>query len=84
MATLNLKDPVIYAMTADLAEAWGTTKTGAVRRALAEAQTNTQAMTEARVTHVEALLRSLQPYLIPDATRESIDTDLYDDMGLPR
>jgi len=83
MATLNIKDPEVHQMASVLAKKWGTTRTGAVRRALSAAVSGA-GLDVAENDQIESLLDEISHYLIPGTTPESIDRDLYDENGLPR
>ena len=83
MTTLNIKDPEVHRMASVLAKKWGTTRTGAVRRALSKAVTDA-GLDQPEQDHIESLLDEISRYLIPGTTTESIDRDLYDENGLPR
>ena len=83
MPTLNIKDPEVHRMASVLAKKWGTTRTGAVRRALSIAIRDNGCDSPAQ-DHIESLLDEISRYLIPGTTPESIDRDLYDENGLPR
>lgn len=80
MPTLNIKDPEVYRLAADLAARRGTSMTGAVREALEEAVERAQAdrsgMTE-RILAIAAEFRA-------EGGTALTDDDLYDDQGLPR
>ena len=83
MTTLNIKDPEVHQMASVLAKKWGTTRTGAVRRALSSAVSDAGCGV-AEHDHIESLLDEISHYLIPGTSAESIDQDLYDENGLPR
>ena len=70
-------------MASVLAKKWGTTRTGAVRRALSTAVSET-GLDQPEHDRIESLLDEISRYLIPGTTTESIDQDLYDENGLPR
>jgi antitoxin VapB len=80
--TLNIKDPEVYRLAAELARRRGTTMTGAVRDALEEA---IEASRKSREGVAERLLE------IATKMREEVgadefltDDDLYDERGLPK
>lgn len=82
MPTLNIKDPEVYRLAAELAARRGTSMTGAVREAL------TQALDEsgrAREGIAEKLLEIARQSRERHGTEGFLtDDDLYDDRGLPR
>lgn len=85
MTALNIKDPEVHQMASLLANQWGTTRTGAVRRALSQAVSDAGLDNlDGQRAHIEALLDEIAPYLIPGTNAETADRDLYDDEGLPR
>lgn len=86
MPTLNIKDPEVYRLAAQLAERRGTSMTGAVRDALREALDAPRK----RPPRAEQLRIIAE---IQERVRRSIevqgddfltDGDLYDENGLPR
>lgn len=78
--TLNIKDPEVYRLAAELAGKRGTSMTAAVRDALVDALARREAEVNARVDRMmEAAHRAAsvdEPWLTDD--------DLYDANGLPR
>lgn len=78
--TLNIKDPEVHRLAADLARRRGTSMTAAVRAALEEEVARDQQATAARLTAVRDIARrsAARPEPFLDAA------DLYDDRGLPR
>lgn len=78
---MNIKDPEVRELAAELARRRGTSMTEAVRRALFEA---VQRERNARDDYVERMIRLARE--TRDASVHPIltDDDLYDHMGLPR
>lgn len=78
--TLNIKDPEVYRLAAELARRRGTTMTGAVREALEEAigasRRSREGMSERLLEIGRRAAAKGGPYLTDD--------DLYDERGLPK
>jgi antitoxin VapB len=78
--TLNIKDPEVYRLAAELARRRGTSMTTAVREALTAALARREDEAQERSDRLMEISRRSaarpEPYL-------SVD-DLYDDKGLPR
>ncbi len=79
--TLNIKDPEVYRLAAELARRRGTSMTGAVREALTEALETSARSREGmaeRIMEIAAKMRAeaTGPFLTDD--------DLYDARGLPK
>lgn len=83
--TLNIKDPEVYRLASELARRRGTSMTGAVRDALAEALAGTIDPSRAGIAQ---RLRELSDRSAREIEEKGIvfltDDDLYDDRGLPR
>ena len=78
--TLNIKDPEVYRLAAELASRRGTSMTGAVREALQEA-------VEREVVDRDERLRRIMEISRRSAAKDApflTDDDLYDERGLPR
>lgn len=84
MPTLNIKDPEVYRLAAELAKQRGTSMTRAIREALEEA---VQRAREDRAVRLERL-REISRKSAEEIREQGIvfltDDDLYDDLGLPR
>ncbi|MEJ7833430.1 MAG: type II toxin-antitoxin system VapB family antitoxin [Nocardioides sp.] len=80
MPTLNIKDPEVYRLAADLAARRGTSMTGAVRAALAEAVEREQTDSEERVERILEIAARMRARGLDDMLT---DDDLYDENGLP-
>jgi len=80
--TLNIKDPEVYRLAAELARRRGTSMTGAVREALAEALETSARSREGMAERIMAIARRARE----EVGTEGIltDDDLYDGRGLPR
>jgi antitoxin VapB len=78
--TLNIKDPEVYRLAAELARRRGTTMTGAVRQALAEALDDSTGSREGIAERLMEIARRSAAKDAPFLT----DDDLYDERGLPR
>jgi len=80
--TLNIKDPEVYRLAAELARRRGTTLTGAVREALQEA---VEASKRSREGMAERLLEIARRAREEHGTEGFLtDDDLYDERGLPK
>lgn len=80
MPTLNIKDPEVYRLAAELAAQRGTSMTGAVRQALLEAAERHWADRVDRLARMREISRRSAALAAPTLS----DDDLYDDRGLPR
>lgn len=80
MPTLNIKDPEVYRLAADLAARRGTSLTGAVRAALQEAVERARADRSGMAERLMEIGRRSAARPEPFLT----DDDLYDEQGLPR
>jgi antitoxin VapB len=78
--TLNLKDPDVHRLAAELSRKRGVSMTAAVRDALAEALERREAEVQARIDRIMAAARASAARPEPFLT----DEDLYDENGLPR
>lgn len=78
--TLNIKDPEVYRLAADLAARRGTSMTGAVRQALEE----TLARSRAERAGVAERLMEIAARMRDEAGPFLTDEDLYDERGLPK
>lgn len=78
--TLNIKDPEVYRLAAELAARRGTSMTGAVRQALSEAAERHSADRVDRLARMREISRRSAALAAPTLS----DDDLYDDRGLPR
>jgi len=78
--TLNIKDPEVYRLAAELARRRETSMTAAVRAALTEALARREEEARARYERLMEISRRAaartEPYLTDD--------DLYDELGLPK
>lgn len=79
--TLNIKDPEVYRLAADLAARRGTSMTGAVRAALEEAVERAQADRSGMAERLLEIAARMRARGLDDMLT---DDDLYDDNGLPR
>lgn len=79
MPTLNIKDPEVYRLAADLAARRGTSMTGAVREALQEAVGRARADRSGMAERLMEIGRRSAARPEPFLT----DDDLYDERGLP-
>jgi antitoxin VapB len=79
--TLNIKDPEVYELAAELARRQETSMTQAVRSALLEAVQRERRVRDDYVVRMTQLAK-----LTRDASKVPFltDDDLYDHMGLPR
>lgn len=82
--TLNIKDPEVYRLAAELADKRGTSMTAAVRDALADALSRREAEVAARIARLEDISRRAALIPVPDDIEIRSDHDLYDEDGLPR
>jgi antitoxin VapB len=78
--TLNIKDPEVYRLAAELARRRGTTMTGAVREALEEAIATSRKSREGMAERLLEIGRRAAAKGGPFLT----DDDLYDECGLPK
>jgi antitoxin VapB len=78
--TLNIKDPEVYRLAADLAARRGTSMTGAVRVALEEAVARSAKSREGIADKLMEIGRRSAAIDEPFLT----DDDLYDERGLPK
>jgi antitoxin VapB len=78
--TLNIKDPEVYRLAAELAAQRGTSMTGAVRQALVEAAERQRAVRADRLERMREISRRSAALDAPTLS----DDDLYDERGLPR
>ncbi len=78
--TLNIKDPEVYRLAAELARRRGTSMTGAVRGALTEALAESGSSREGIADRLMEIARRSAAKEPPFLT----DDDLYDERGLPR
>jgi antitoxin VapB len=78
--TLNIKDPEVYRLAADLAARRGTSMTGAVRQALEETLARSRAERAGVSGRLLAIGRRSAARDAPFLTED----DLYDDRGLPK
>ena len=84
MPTLNIKDPEVYRLAAELAERRGTSMTGAVREALNEAMEKENAAIEKRIARMTAIAKHSAEKIRQEGIVLLTDDDLYDEWGLPR
>lgn len=77
---MNIKDPEVYRLAADLAARRGTSMTGAVREALQEAL----ALPEADRTGMTERILAIAAEFRAEGGTALTDDDLYDERGLPR
>lgn len=80
MPTLNIKDPEVYRLAAELARRRGTSMTGAVRVALEEAAVRDATDRDGIAERVRLIGQRSAARPEPFLT----DEDLYDERGLPR
>lgn len=80
MATLNVKDPLVREMAMELARHRGTSATGAIRQALAEALAREGDRRQGLAERVLCVGREASSRTAGYLT----DDDLYDGDGLPR
>ncbi len=78
--TLNIKDPEVYELASELARRRGTSMTGAVRMALAEALQRSERTPEEKIARMKAIAAEINAIDGPWLT----DDDLYDERGLPK
>jgi antitoxin VapB len=82
--TLNIKDPEVYRLAAELAELRHTTMTAAIREALQAAIAADQGRREGRLERLnEIALRSAEKIRL-EGIQILTDDDLYDEWGLPK
>lgn len=79
MPTLNIKDPEVYRLAAELAQRRHTSMTGAVRSALEEALDREHVAAEERIRRLTEIAKRSAAKDAPWLT----DDDLYDERGLP-
>lgn len=80
--TLNIKDPEVYRLAAELARRRGTTMTGAVREALQEAVERSARSREGIADKLMEIARRARE---EHGTAHFLtDDDLYDERGLPK
>jgi len=82
--TLNIKDPEVYRLAAELARRRGTSMTGAVRAALQEATEREEDDREARLRRLREISRRSAEEIREKGIVFLTDDDLYDDYGLPK
>lgn len=82
MPTLNIKDPEVYRLAAELAARRGTSMTGAVREALAQALETAVADRAGMAEQIMDIARRAREEFGTDGILT--DDDLYDERGLPR
>lgn len=80
MPTLNIKDPEVHRLAAELARRRGTSMTGAVRAALEESLETSRASREGVAERLLEIGRRSAAIDEPFLT----DDDLYDERGLPK
>lgn len=80
MRSLNIKDPRVYEMAAQLSQLENTSMTGAVRSALEESLARALARRADRETAIEQFQARVDTEIIEVLTDEDID----DEAGLPR
>jgi antitoxin VapB len=82
--TLNIKDPEVYRLAAELARRRGTSMTGAVRDALREAIEASQASREGMAERLLEIGRRARAEMDALGITPLTDDDLYDERGLPK
>ena len=84
--SLNIKNPETHKLAAELARRTGVSMTEAVTEALREklAALQAEASGEARLAAILEIARQCSSRLTPQAKAFDIDTELYDELGLPR
>jgi antitoxin VapB len=82
MPTLNIKDPEVYRLAAELAARRGTSMTGAVREALAQALERSVDDRAGMAERIMEIARRAREEFGTDGILT--DDDLYDERGLPR
>jgi len=80
MPTLNIKDPEVYRLAAELAKKRQISMTAAVRDALQDALSRRDTEIQARIDRIMEISRRAAAIDAPFLT----DDDLYDEMGLPK
>jgi antitoxin VapB len=80
--TLNIKDPEVYRLAAELARRRGTTMTGAVREALSEAIERSRKSREGVAERLLEIAAKMREEVGTDGFLT--DDDLYDERGLPK
>jgi antitoxin VapB len=80
--TLNIKDPEVYRLAAELASRRGTSMTGAVREALTNALEETSRSREGIADSLMEIAREARERHGTEGFLT--DDDLYDERGLPR
>jgi antitoxin VapB len=81
---MNIKDPEVHRLAAQLARRWGTSMTGAVRQALEEAVDRETRDREDRLERLLAISRRSAERIRAEGIVLLTDDDLYDERGLPR
>lgn len=84
--SLNIKNPETHKLASELARLTGVSMTEAVTGALREKLAAMQAETskEARIAAIMEIAHQCASRLSPEALAFDIDTELYDERGLPR
>jgi antitoxin VapB len=80
--TLNIKDPEVYRLAAELARRRGTTMTGAVREALSEAIERSRKSREGVAERLLEIAAKMREEVGTDGFLT--DDDLYEERGLPK
>lgn len=81
--TLNIKDPEVYRLAAELAERRGTSMTGAVRAALRQSLEQDAADREERHQRMLEIMKGSREKIEREGIVFLTDDDLYDEKGLP-
>jgi antitoxin VapB len=84
--SLNIKNPEAHALAAELARRLDTSMTQAVTIALKDklASTRSEAVVRERADRMLRMARALAARLTPEQRAMDIDTELYDEHGLPK
>jgi antitoxin VapB len=82
--TLNIKDPEVYRLAAELARRRGTSMTGAVREALQEAVEASKRSREGMAERLLEIGRQTRAEMDALGITPLTDDDLYDERGLPK
>ena len=82
--TLNIKDPEVYRLAAELARRRGTSMTGAVREALTEAVERSRQSREGIAEKLMEISRRSAAKAEVLGITPLTDDDLYDKRGLPK
>jgi antitoxin VapB len=82
--TLNIKDPEVYRLAAELARRRGTSMTGAVREALNEAIERSAKSREGMAERLLEIGRQTRAEMDALGITPLTDDDLYDERGLPK